>query len=89
MFNRLIIFVLRCKYGLKRGQCFKFENQKKDTIYFFGKDRLWKMWPENLNLENIKYGDLTIFSESNVCLNWLLNDKCSIRKVDPPWLTSF
>ena len=86
MFKRLVIFILRCKYGLKRGQCFKFDNQKKDVLYFFGRDRLWKMVPENFDYESIRYAGPPLFAESNVSLNWLLDDRCSIRKVDVPWL---
>lgn len=31
--NRLIIFLIRLKLHLKKGQHFQFENQKTDSVY--------------------------------------------------------
>ena len=89
MLERLIIFIIRCKYGLKRGQCFKFTNQKKDVLYFFGRNRLWKMWPDKYNEKYAKVPGAPFFVESDVSLNWLLDANCSIRKVKLPWPISF
>ena len=67
--SRLIVFLVRCKLGVRRGQQFRFDNQKhKRDTYFFTATRLMKI-------------EGTIVKESNVRLNWLLNDNCKIEKI--------
>ena len=66
--NRLIIFLIRLKLHLKKGQRFQFDNQKTDSVYWFTEGTLMKM----------EYGRRY---EASVSLNWLLNPDC---KVIPP-----
>lgn len=64
--NKLVIFLIRLKLRLKKGQKFQFDNQKTDAVYWFTESALMKM--EN----GFRY-------ESGVSLNWLLNPDCKIR----------
>lgn len=68
--NRLIIFLIRLKLHLKKGQNFQFENQKTDSVYWFTEGSLMKME------HGYRY-------EANVSLNWLLNPDCKVRPPDP------
>ena len=63
--KRLIIFLIRKKLGVKTKQKFRFTNQKSDAFYYFTKDRIMKE----------SYGRTT---DSNVRLNWLLDDECKV-----------
>lgn len=67
--NRLILFLIRRKLGLKKYQKFRFKNQKhRNECYYFKSDRLWK---------EIEYDEgYSIGRESGIRLNWLLNDDC-------------
>jgi hypothetical protein len=70
MYNKLIIFLLRKKFGLKKYEGFRFANQKsKFNAYFFTDDQLIK---EDLEVCEIR--------PSNVKLNYLLSDECKIIK---------
>lgn len=64
--EKLIIFLIRLKLHLKRGQAFQFDNQKTDSVYWFTEGTLMKM--ENGH----RY-------EASVSLNWLLNRDCKIK----------
>lgn len=66
--NKLIIFLIRRKLHLKRGQLFQFANQKTGAIYWFTDVHLMKM------------DEAGYYEESGVSLNWLLNPKCKIRR---------
>lgn len=69
MINRIIVFLLRKKFHLKKCEEFMFENQNstKDT-YYFTENKLWKKTRYAINL-------------SHVSLNWLLDSNCKIKKV--------
>lgn len=70
--KRLIIFLIRKKFGLKKGQHFKFANQTSKTDYYkFTKTRIIKIYNNGCRTKN-----------SNVSLNWLLNDNCKIIKLE-------
>jgi hypothetical protein len=72
MYNRLIIFLLRKKFGLKKYEGFRFANQKsKVNAYYFNDTELVKEDVEN-----------HIIRLSNVKLNFLLSDECQIVKAD-------
>lgn len=72
MYNKLIIFFLRKKFGLKKFEGFRFANQKsKVNSYYFTDVELIKADVEN--------GEVR---PSNVKLNYLLSDKCQIIKAD-------
>ena len=77
MLNRLIIFLVRKKLGLKKLERFQFENQKSKTdFYYFSTDCLIKA-------KGIRY-DYGVYHElelSGVSLNWLLDPDCKITKV--------
>lgn len=71
MYNKLIVFFLRRKFGLKKYQSFRFKNQRsKVNAYYFTDDELMKSDVEN-----------TTIRPSNVKLNYLLSDECQIEKV--------
>lgn len=63
--RRLVIFLVRKRLGLKKCEHFVFTNQKTNAEYWFTSTRI-------LKCEN------GVISRSNVSLNWLLNDACTI-----------
>lgn len=70
MIIRLIIFLIRKKLRLKSHEKFRFINQKSKTdYYYFDSTALIKV--EKYHAQ-----------PSNVSLNWLLNDYCSVVRVD-------
>lgn len=75
--DRLIVYLIRKKLGLKKFECFRFTNQKSNDAYFFGGDALFKI----TNCGNLP---LTYHSLSGVSLNWLLDEDCEITKLDCP-----
>lgn len=68
MLNRLIIFLIRHRLGLKKRQLFKFANQNSRDLYWFNADSLMKfeMYPKNTLDEKERA------HKSGVSLNWLL-----------------
>lgn len=74
MLRRLIIFLIRMRLGLKKYQDFRFDNQKSKTdSYYFDNESLMKIEFRE---------DGAHIRESSVSLNWLLNEKCRIHKID-------
>ena len=70
--KRLIIFMIRRRLKLKQWQRFQFKNQKnKRQYYYFEPTKLIK-------IECVKPEKLC---ESGVSLNYLLSDKCEIKKL--------
>lgn len=70
--KKLVIFLIRKRLGLKKGEHFKFANQvSKNNTYYFTDDAVMKHIP----------GFVTDY-KSSVSLNWLLNDECEIVRVD-------
>lgn len=69
MFRKIIVFLVRSKYGLKKWQYFTFDNQKTDNKYYFTTTTVMKM-------EN------GFRKPSNVSFNWLTCDKCKITKLN-------
>lgn len=67
--KRLIIFLIRKRLGVKKGEMFRFANQKEYSKYFFTSDMLLKKYENN------------IVVPSGVSLYWLLHDKCEIKRV--------
>lgn len=65
--RRLILFLVRKRLGLKKGQHFRFTNQRSDAYYFITSKKVWKQDKDGL-------------SWSSVSLNWLLDDDCKIIK---------
>ena len=70
MLIKLIIFLIRMKLHLRKGEKFQFDNQKTDSVYWFTESALMKME------RGLRY-------ESSVSLNWLLTKDCKIR---PPYV---
>ena len=68
--SKLIIFLIRMKLHLRKGEQFQFDNQKTDSVYWFTEGALMKME------RGFRY-------ESSVSLNWLLNKDCEIRPPKP------
>jgi hypothetical protein len=68
MRNRLIIFLIRRRLGLKKYEHFRFDNQKSKDVYYFTATELMKIWA---------FGD----EKSGVSLNWLLDPECKIVKL--------
>ena len=72
--NRLIIFLVRKKLGLKKGEHFRFVNQLNPyNTYYFTDDAVMKHFGQWKGSEDVK---------SSVSLNWLLDDECEIVKVE-------
>lgn len=69
--KKLIVFLVRKRLGLKKGEHFKFANQAdKWNTYYFTDDAVMKHVP-NLGCDH----------KSGVSLNWLLDDECEIVRV--------
>lgn len=81
--KRLIVFLMRKRFKLKKHEYFQFVGQKTENVYYFDKDRIVKMMPIDdecyLYVKDLK-GRYKI-TESGVSFNWLLNKDCVIRKV--------
>ena len=71
--KRLIIFLIRRRLHLRKGERFRFTNQKNDNVYYFTADRLVKI-PETS-------GHMPRREKSLVSLNWLLSDDCEVELV--------
>ena len=75
LLKRLIIFLIRKRMGLKKGERFQFTNQaSKWNTYYFDTDCVLKV---HYNKDHEK-----ITTPSTVSLNWLLNDHCEIVRCD-------
>lgn len=73
--NRLILFLIRKKFHLKKWEKFQFENQKNKTdYYYFNKDKIIKVQQMKKPIRH------SLRTSSNVSLNWLLNKDCKIVK---------
>ena len=74
--NRLLIRLIRLKFGLKLNQKFRFANQKNTlNTYYFKKNKLMK-------ITYIKNGTSRFCRESRVKLKWMLISRdCKIIKV--------
>lgn len=72
LMKRLILFLIRKKLGLKKWEGFRFSNQKSSADWYFIND---------YNVMKVSHGIGPVIP-SNVSLNWLLDDKCEITKVN-------
>ena len=72
--KRLIIFLVRKKLGLKKGEHFQFANQSSPyNTYYFTDDAVMKHFGRWKGSDDVK---------SSVSLNWLLDDECEVIKVE-------
>lgn len=69
MRNRLIIYLIRKKLGLKKHEHFRFANQKSKDVYYFTSTNLMKIWAFGTD-------------KSGVSLSWLLDPECEIIKLE-------
>jgi hypothetical protein len=70
--TKIIMFLMRRKLGVKKGEAFRFVNQKnKEDKYYITDNGLMKIYKKN-GITHIRY--------SNVSLTWLLNHRCAIEK---------
>lgn len=69
MINRIILYLICRKLGIRKFQEFRFANQKTNATYWFTHDGISKHWN----------GETTL---SHVSLNWLLNPECEIVKIE-------
>lgn len=73
MIKKLIIFLIRQRLHLKKGQRFRFKNQKTDNEYYFTEDKLIKIPEDKRTVSRAE--------KSLVSLNWLLSDECEVELV--------
>lgn len=72
--TRLIIFLIRRKLGLKKGEHFQFANQKSETNrYYFTSTKIMKA---------VRGKKTVLEYPSSVSLNHLLSDECEIIKCE-------
>ena len=72
--KHLIIFLVRKKLGLKKGEHVRFVNQSSSyNTYYFTDDAVIKHFGRWKGSDDVK---------SSVSLNWLLDDECEIVKVE-------
>lgn len=71
--KRLILFLIRKRLGLKKYECFTFDNQKSNSVYWFTNHAIIKRYYSNSKKS-------TRLKKSSVSLNWLLSDECVITK---------
>ena len=74
--NRLIIFLIRKRLKLKKGEFFQFANQKsKHDYYYFTAKRLVKIaYNKNFMSPRVRL--------SGASLNWLVDKDCKIRRFE-------
>lgn len=80
MFNRLIIFIFRLKFGVKKNELFRFSNQKSLDLYYFTSTNLLKIERAKLSSKDIDISNNSV-RKSGVPLNWLLDKECKVV----PW----
>lgn len=76
MIKRLILFMIRRRLGVKKGELFKFDNQKSPYVYVFNYDGLYKI-PE-MSTNPLPW----ILIPSRISLMWLLDKECKIKKIE-------
>lgn len=72
MIEKLVVFLVRKKLGVKKYEEFRFANQKTNDIYFFTARRLKK---------KVYVGDSEddyYNTRSTVSFNWLMDKECKI-----------
>lgn len=71
--RRLIIFLIRKRLGVKKGEYFRFTNQDdKGDWYYFTDDALMK----KIN----PFVDLYGHADANINLNWILDIDCEVTR---------
>lgn len=73
MIKALIIYLIRRRLHLRKGEKFRFVNQKTECVYYFTAKSLMKYPSDN--------GLISKREKSFVSLNYLLSDDCEVEKV--------
>lgn len=76
--NRLILYLIKSRFGLKWNERFRFANQKTADIYWFDKTGLYKIIYSTTRSGKLQPVGIAV---SGVSLNWLLDKECKIQKV--------
>lgn len=71
--QKIIIFLIRRRLGLKKYQYFRFTNQKTQDMYSFTNNKLVKTVMKN--------GRKVKAVPSTASLNWLLSPECEVKKL--------
>ena len=69
--RKMILFLIRKRFGLKEYELCRFTNQKTSDHYYFTDKALMKVRPSYHNVRSL----------SQVSLNWILDDECKVRKL--------
>lgn len=75
--RKIIIFLLRKHFGLKKYEYFRFTNQKSKDVYYFSSICLIKVEHGARRIEEVAQA----FTQSSVSLNWILSPECEIQKL--------
>lgn len=72
--RRMIIFLIRRRLGLRKLEPFQFDNQRSKTDWYMFTNR------EILKHSTDDFGN-EFYEPSRVSLNWLLDEKCKVVKM--------
>lgn len=85
--NRASIYLLRTKFGLKKFQPFRFENQKSEHDFYYFTNWGIKKCEITVNTvsesQKIFANITTKIVDSDVGFEWLINRDCKISKILP------
>ena len=77
--NRLVLWLIKRRLGLRWLERFRFTNQKTSDVYWFEKCGLYKI--EYKTTPSGKVQPVCI-GLSGVSLNWLIDKDCKIQKLE-------
>lgn len=81
--NRASIYLLRKKFGLKKFQPFRFENQKSEHDFYYFTN--WGIKKCEFTVDTVSESQ-KIFAkivDSDLGFDWLINRDCRISKIFP------
>lgn len=85
--NRASIYLLRKKFGLKKFQPFRFENQKSEHDFYYFTNWSIKKCEFTVNTVSESQKIFAIITgkivDSDVGFDWLINRDCRISKISP------
>ena len=76
--NRASIYLLRKKFGLKKFQPFRFENQKSEHDFYYFTN--WGIKKCEFTADKVITAKIV---DSDVGFDWLINRDCRISKILP------
>ena len=77
--NRLILWLIKRRFGLHWYDRFRFTNQKTNDVYWFEKCGLYKIEYRTTHSGKVQPVGIGL---SGVSLNWLLDKDCKIQKLE-------